>query len=68
MSHITFYDDYGIMAYPNLQTGKEFTVSFIVDSTLWYRIDYIGNKLKNLNNRNDIHELDVVEVANMIPN
>ena len=49
MSHITYYDDYGIMAWPNLQTEEEFTVSFVVTSTLRYQLKYVDNYLVDPN-------------------
>ena len=49
MSHITYYDDYGIMAWPNLQTEEEFTVSFVVTSTLRYQLKYLENYLVDPN-------------------
>ncbi len=47
MPHITYSDIYGTMAYPNLQTGSEFTVSFVITSTIKYELNYLSNSLSD---------------------
>ncbi len=52
------------MAWPNLQTGKEFTVSFTVTSTLTYSLLYDSNNLVDPTRPTVKYPLDVKSVDN----